>query len=62
MILKNVLYILRLGVNLISSRRIYKTRNLKGSFDLESIYFKLGKKRVIIAKMYDGFSRNRFLR
>jgi hypothetical protein len=53
MILKNVLYILRLGVNLISSRYIYEIRNLKGLFDLESIYFKLGKKRVIITKMYN---------
>jgi hypothetical protein len=52
-ILKNVLYILRLGVNLISSRYIYEIRNLKGLFDLQSIYFKLGKKRVITTKIHD---------
>jgi hypothetical protein len=54
MILKNILYILRLGINLISNRHIYKIRNLKGLFDLESIHFKLEKKRVIIAKIYNG--------
>ncbi len=45
------MYILDLDINLISRRRIYKTRNLKELFNTTNIYFKLENKKVIIAKI-----------
>jgi hypothetical protein len=52
--LSDVLYIPGLGVNLISGRRICETGGLRGSFDSENLYFKLAKKKVIIAKIDQG--------
>jgi len=45
-ILKDILYILGLGISLISIRRLYKN-SLKGSFNLKNIYFYKNNKLVI---------------
>ena len=49
-LLTNYLYILRLGINLLLIRRLYKAR-LKGAFNKEKIYFKEGNKTIIYIKM-----------
>jgi len=51
--LKNVLYIPKLKVNLISARRIYE-RNLKDRFNSTKIYFTKNEKRIIKAKLQDS--------
>ena len=51
-LLTNYLYILRLGINLLLIRRLYKAR-LKGAFNKEKIYFKEGNKTIIYIKMQD---------
>ena len=42
---------LDLGINLISSRRICKTKGLQGSFNSKNLYFKQGNRKVISIKM-----------
>jgi hypothetical protein len=53
MVLKNVLYIPKLGTNLLSARRLCKV-GLVGSFNLGTMYFKLNGKTIIKAKMENG--------
>ena len=45
-LLKDTLLVLRLRINLISARYLYKDR-IKGYFDAENIYFKKGNKTLI---------------
>jgi hypothetical protein len=52
MILANVLYIPRLGVNLLSGRRICEV-GLTGQFSKSYMYFKCGKNKIITATMQD---------
>ena len=53
MILKDVLYVPRLGINLISARKLCQ-EGLKGSFDKNHMYFKQGTKKVVTATMTNG--------
>jgi hypothetical protein len=48
-LLKNTLLVLKLDINLISARRLYKDR-IKGRFDTENIYFKRDNKIIIQAQ------------
>jgi hypothetical protein len=51
-ILRDVLYVLGLGVSLISARRLCKN-SLKGSFDLKNIYFSKKDKLIVYAQQKD---------
>ena len=51
--LSDVLLVPNLGINLLSGRRICAA-GLKGRFNSHTLYFKLGKKRIIQADMDDG--------
>ena len=53
MLLLNVLYILELGINLISIRRLYQSR-LSSNFNSRKIYFKDSKKTIVEAIMNRG--------
>jgi hypothetical protein len=48
-LLANILFVLYLGTNLLSIRKIYKN-SLKGTFNNKKIYFKKDNKIVIKAK------------
>jgi hypothetical protein len=50
MILKNVLFVPKLGANLLSARRLYEA-GLVGCFDSGNMYFKLNRKTVVKATM-----------
>ena len=52
-LLKNVLYVPKLGVNLISARRICEG-GLEGRFSSTEMYFTKDGKRIIEAKLQDG--------
>jgi hypothetical protein len=52
-ILKDVLYIPRLGINLVSARKLCQV-GLKGLFDKNHMYFKQGPKTVVTATMTNG--------
>ena len=51
--MKNVLYIPKLGINLISARRICEG-GLKGRFSSTEMYFTKDGKRIIEAKLQNG--------
>jgi hypothetical protein len=51
-ILRDVLYVLGLGVSLISARRLCKN-SLKGSFDLKNMYFCKNNKLAVYAQQKD---------
>jgi hypothetical protein len=53
MVLKNVLYVPKLGVNLLSARCLYEV-GLVRSFNSGKMYFKLNRKTVIKATMENG--------
>ena len=44
--LENILYILKLGVNLISAKKLYKS-GYKGAFNEENIWITKGNKNII---------------
>ena len=46
-LLSDVLYVPRLGVNLLSSRKICSKEGVLGSFDDKTMYFKKGNKTLI---------------
>lgn len=48
-LLRNTLFVLGLGVNLISARRLCKDR-IEGHFNATDMYFKKDKKRLIHAQ------------
>ena len=48
-LLKNTLLVLKLGINLISARRLCKDR-IKGHFNTKNIYFKKDNKILIHAQ------------
>jgi hypothetical protein len=48
-----MLYISKLGINLLSARHLYKV-GLVGSFNSGKMYFKLNKKTVIKAMIENG--------
>jgi hypothetical protein len=52
MILKNILFVSKVGANLLSARYLYKV-GLVGYFNSENIYFKLNRK-IIIKVMIDN--------
>jgi hypothetical protein len=53
MILNNVLFVPKLGANLLSARHLYEA-GLVGCFDSGNIYFKLNGKTVVKATMENG--------
>jgi hypothetical protein len=53
MILKDVLYVPKLRINLVSARKLCQV-GLKGSFDENHMYFKQGPKTVVTATMTNG--------
>lgn len=53
-LLSDVLYVPRLGVNLLSSRKICSKEGVLGSFDDKTMYFKKGNKALIRADVSDG--------
>jgi len=53
MVLADVLYVPRLGINLLSGRRMCQM-GLEGAFDAENLYFKDRKKKVITSTMSDS--------
>ena len=65
-----MLYVPRLGVNLMSSQRMYMA-SLKGSFDSHHLYFNQGKDRIvtttiedrlyIVTNIADGYKEKAFL-
>src|SRR5450631_3481478 len=52
-LLRNTLFVLGLGVNLISVRRLCKDR-IEGYFNVTDMYFKKDKKRLIYAQQENG--------
>ena len=53
-LLHNVLYVPKLGVNLMSARKVCSTNGIRGSFDKDTMLFKLHGKTVIRADVQDG--------
>jgi hypothetical protein len=53
MILKNVLFVPKLGANLLSARHLYEA-GLVGCFDSGNMYFKLNRKTVVQATIENG--------
>jgi hypothetical protein len=51
-ILRDILYVLGLGVSLISTRRLCKN-SLKGSFDLKNMYFCKNNKLAVYTQQKD---------
>jgi hypothetical protein len=52
-VLKNLLYVLKLGANVLSARRLYEA-GLVGSFNSGTMYFKLNGETIIKAKIENG--------
>jgi hypothetical protein len=53
-LLSDVLYVPKLGVNLLSSRKICSGKGVLGSFDNKTMYFKKGNKTLIRADISGG--------
>jgi hypothetical protein len=53
-LLSNILYVPKLGVNLLSSRKIYSGKGVLGLFDDKTMYFKKGNKTLIRADISGG--------
>lgn len=54
MILHNVLYVPKLGINLMSSRQMCQSSRLKGTFDEQKMYFMKNNVPIITATMRNG--------
>ncbi|CCE33421.1 related to retrotransposon HobS hobase [Claviceps purpurea 20.1] len=53
MLLSDVLYVPKLGINLMSGRKMCQA-GLRGTFNSQYMYFNHGDKKIITAKMVDG--------
>src|SRR5436190_19745288 len=53
-LLKDALFVLNLGVNLLSSRKICSQSGVKGSFDSQTMYFTCGNEKIMRAETQGG--------
>ena len=53
-LLKDVLFVLNLSVNLLSSRKICSQPGVKGSFNSQTMYFTRGNEKIMRADIQGG--------